>query len=301
MTSTRETAVDLPEPAVILLLGVSGSGKSTLARTWPADSVLTGDVFHKIVCGGDMADQTPQARNDAAAALTAALTPRLRRKYTTIIDATNSHDAQRRDRVTLAHEHGMHAVAICMTTPLEECLRRNARRPAATKVPPADVRRQHERLTRARPHLKDEGFDLVVTSTQVARLGTLLQRASDTRRQELGFDGNGGLGRQLLVRQVFGRDIEDLATWQSEDGPVRDGDRLTIGLGSDALDLTYRPDENGGPGFDATVPCPNSPCPGPAWQPAHSATDLLAVHNGQPADPDDTGCDTCGLRPTPAT
>jgi predicted kinase len=43
---------DLPEKALIVLIGASGAGKSTLARTWPASQVLSLDDLCGVV-GGD--------------------------------------------------------------------------------------------------------------------------------------------------------------------------------------------------------------------------------------------------------
>jgi predicted kinase len=40
---------ELPENALIVLIGASGAGKSTLARTWPASQVLSLDSLRGTV------------------------------------------------------------------------------------------------------------------------------------------------------------------------------------------------------------------------------------------------------------
>jgi len=42
---TSLTYPQLPEKALIVLIGASGAGKSTLARTWPTSQVLSLDAL----------------------------------------------------------------------------------------------------------------------------------------------------------------------------------------------------------------------------------------------------------------
>ncbi|WP_260461748.1 hypothetical protein [Streptomyces lateritius] len=71
---------------------------------------------------------------------------------------------------------------------------------------PADtLRAQHTAAVTAFPGLHAEGFDHVVFADQLHRLEPLLQRASDRRRADLGWDGHPGLGSLLAASPAGAR------------------------------------------------------------------------------------------------
>ena len=77
---------DLPDPAVIVLIGPAGSGKSTLASTWEPTQVLSLDQYRAMV-SDSAGDQS--ATGDAVFALLRVLEARLRRGLTSVIDSTS--------------------------------------------------------------------------------------------------------------------------------------------------------------------------------------------------------------------
>jgi hypothetical protein len=88
--------------------------------------------------------------------------------------------------------------------------------------------------------LPGQGFDHVVVAENLYRLQPLLQRLSDARRAELGWDDGEGLGDLLLVRRHFGPEI--LPMWRWRDASVlAGGDRVAeIRLGADHIVLAQR-------------------------------------------------------------
>ncbi|MGW3154568.1 AAA family ATPase [Streptomyces sp. NPDC001089] len=278
----------IPEPSVIVLIGAGGSGKSTLALTWPADYRLGLDSYRRIV-SGDAGDQG--ATPDAVFLLNAVLERRVARGLTCLVDATNTRDDVRKRLIEAAHAHDLPAAAVVMTTPLEECLDRNSRRPANRRVPDGELRRQHQQISLARPGLHAEGFDHVVTDTQLMRMRLLLQRAVDRVHAD-----HTDHASQMLARRFFGEDLAQTFHW-THLNPGRDPiGALTVG--GDELTLACRtefPDPMDW-GFEAQVPCLGG-CSGPAWVPVRSAMELLAVYDDDFPE-EVVRCDRCAARVT---
>ncbi|MGQ7754875.1 AAA family ATPase (plasmid) [Streptomyces sp. WC2508] len=280
----------IPDPALICMIGASGSGKSTLAGTWPSNQVLELDRMRAMVsgCAGDQ-----RATADAVAVLHTVLEARLARKKTTVIDMTSTEATVRARLVQAARRHGVPAVALMVTPPVSVCIERQAARTPERAVPEDVVRRQHAESVAAFPGLRAEGFDNVVFASQVHRLEPLLQRASDTRRADLGWDGHDGLGDLLLVRRFFGSEVLPLWRWRTG-SMLAGGDRVgEIRLGPDRLVLALRTDIDGegGIGFEVLMACPVfADCKSAAWAPVHTATDLLRALTGDLATDPDVYC-----------
>ncbi|MGW6247938.1 AAA family ATPase [Streptomyces roseolus] len=275
----------IPDPALVILIGAAGSGKSTFASTWAPSQVLELDAFRAMI--SDFAgDQGATA--DAVTALRTVLEARLARKRMTILDATHVERAVRAGLVQAARRHGVPAVAVLMGTPVSLCVIRQTARTPDRAVPADTVRAQHAAAVTAYPGLRAEGFDHVVFADQLHRLEPLLQRASDTRRADLGWDGHPGLGSLLLVRRVFGDAVLPLWRWV-EGSTLAGGDHVAeITLGADRLHLALRRDVDGEGdyGFDLLTVCPVDECTAPAWTPAHSVTTLLDALTGSLTDAD---------------
>ncbi|MEW2265941.1 AAA family ATPase [Streptomyces sp. NPDC047853] len=279
----------IPEPSVIVMIGASGSGKSTLTRTWPADYRLELDSYRWAV-SGDAGDQ--EATADAVFLLDAVLERRTARGLTCVVDATNTRFDVRKRLIEAAHAHQLPAAAVVMTTPLEQCLARNARRPANRRVPDAVVRHQFQQIAAARPGLRAEGFDHVVTDDRLMRLRALLQRSVDRIHADHQVDGDHSeRARRVLARRFFGEDLAEAFHWthlRPNHDPVG-----ALAVGGDEITLAYRtwfPDPMDW-GFEAQVPCLGG-CSGPAWVPVRSPMDLLAVYDDDFPE-DVVRCDRC--------
>ena len=136
----------VPDPSLVLLVGVAGSGKSTLAaRAFAPTQVLSTDAFRAMVAD----DPADASAGGAAFELLHRVTAlRLARRLLTVADA-------RADLLDLARAHGVPAVAIVLDVPPRVCA---ARRPA---VPVAVLRQQRARLRAGLRDLPGEGFAAV--------------------------------------------------------------------------------------------------------------------------------------------
>ncbi|MCD9146059.1 ATP-binding protein [Streptomyces albireticuli] len=293
MTSLQ-THPELPENALIVLIGASGAGKSTLARTWPDSQILSLDAMREAV-SDDAGDQ--EATADAVDALHLILERRMGRRLNTVVDATNVTRAAREPLVAAAQRHNVPAIAVVVSTPASVCVERQRPRPANRAVPKDTVLAQHKAMVHSHPKLKTEGFNHVVFSDSLYRLLPLLKSLSETRNADLGRDGGDGLGDLLLVRKIFGPEI--LPMWRWKPGSdVAGGDRVAeIRLGQMHLTLALRTDLDGKGdiGFDVMVPCPHdNECTAYAWAPAYSVTCLFRALNGDLDGHEDIVCTVHG-------
>jgi predicted kinase len=154
----------MPEGAhLVVLIGVPGSGKTELARSlWRTSQVISLDALRETV-SDDASDQSATA--DAAAVMHRVIASRLRRRLTTVVDATNVEDRVRAPLLDAARQYGVCAAALIVETPLPLCLARNATRPGlaagarrARRVPDQVIFRQYADLLRSMPGLPAEGF-----------------------------------------------------------------------------------------------------------------------------------------------
>lgn len=93
------------EPALIVLIGVAGAGKSTLAACWHHRQVLSLDALREWVSDDDCGQD---ATADAVTVLHTILAARMRRRLTTVVDATNLTADARRPLLEL-RPHPRHA------------------------------------------------------------------------------------------------------------------------------------------------------------------------------------------------
>jgi protein phosphatase len=150
--------IEIPELALVAMVGASGSGKSTLARRhFLATEVLSSDFFRGLV-NDDENDQA--ATNDAFDALYYLLDKRLARGRLTVVDATNVRAEDRKHLVEHARKYHCFAVAIVVNTPEKVCQERNRTR-ADRSFGPHVVRNQIADLRRGLRGLEREGFRYV--------------------------------------------------------------------------------------------------------------------------------------------
>ena len=150
--------IEIPELALVALIGASGSGKSTLARRhFLSTEVLSSDFFRGLV-SDDENDQT--CTHDAFDALYYMIEKRLARGKLTVVDATNVRAEDRKRLVEHARKYHCFAVAIVVNTPERVCQERNRSRPDRDFGPHV-IRRQIGDIKRGLRGLEREGFRYV--------------------------------------------------------------------------------------------------------------------------------------------
>ncbi|QGN46021.1 polynucleotide kinase-phosphatase [Micromonospora sp. WMMC415] len=149
------TVLDIPELALVALVGVSGSGKSTFARRHFAPTqVLSSDAFRGMVAD-DENDQSASA--DAFDVLHYVAGRRLRAGRLTVVDATNLQPHARAALVRVAREHDVLPVAIVLEVPEALAWERTESRADRTFGRPVLARMQRD-LRRTYGQLAREGF-----------------------------------------------------------------------------------------------------------------------------------------------
>ncbi|MEP6533979.1 MAG: polynucleotide kinase-phosphatase [Bryobacteraceae bacterium] len=150
--------IEIPELALVALIGASGSGKSTFGREhFLATEILSSDFFRGLV-SDDENDQA--ATQDAFESLYFLLEKRLARGRLTVVDATNVRAEDRKRLIGQARKYHCFAVAIVLNTSEKICLERNSLR-SNRAFGPHVVRRQITELKRSLRGLEREGFRYV--------------------------------------------------------------------------------------------------------------------------------------------
>lgn len=147
--------IEIPELALVVLVGASGSGKSTFARTHfkPAE-ILTSESGRGLV-SDDENDQS--ATKDAFEALQFIAGQRLSAGELTVVDATNLEAEARKPLIALARQYHCPAVALVLDMPERLCRDRNATR-ADGALGEHAIRNQVSRLRESLRGLEPEGF-----------------------------------------------------------------------------------------------------------------------------------------------
>lgn len=150
--------IDLPDPVLVLLIGASSAGKSTFARAhFAATQILSSDAFRALVAD----DECDQAATPAAfRVLHAVANARLKRRLTTVIDATNVRRSWRRPLIARAAKCGVPVAAIVLDVPLPMLFNRGRERPDRD-VDQATLREQREEALASVASLHEEGISIV--------------------------------------------------------------------------------------------------------------------------------------------
>lgn len=150
--------IEIPEFALVAMVGVTSSGKTTFAnKNFLPTEVLSSDFFRAMI-SDDENNQKVSA--DAFDLLYYAANKRLDRMKTTVIDATNVQQSARKNIIDLANKQNVHTVAIVLNLPESELLKRNAAR-ADRGYPERVIKKHCSDLHKSIKHLRKEGFRFV--------------------------------------------------------------------------------------------------------------------------------------------
>lgn len=195
--------IDVPEPALVVLIGPAGAGKSTLAtRLFARSEVLSSDALRAALSGNE-ADQ--RATRPAFRILHREVRERLAAGRLVVVDATNVEPAARAVLRRLAAAAAVPAVAIVIRLPPSDVHDRNRRR--AGRVVPADVVDRHlARLDRLGTdpativtRLRAEGFAAIhvlssaadIDAFAIRRVASVPEAATDSASSGVGDPAEG--------------------------------------------------------------------------------------------------------------
>lgn len=177
----------VPDPCVLLLVGIAGCGKSTFAaRHFAWHEVLSSDRYREAVAG-DANDQ--RATRDAFSLLGTILEMRSRRRLLSVVDATNLRARDRSGYHQIAASFDLPVAAIVFDLPLEVCVERDARRQDGT-LGRVVLAQQHRLLEASLGELRQRGAGAV----------HVLRSADETSAADLVRQGSDGSGPPQVAR-----------------------------------------------------------------------------------------------------
>jgi predicted kinase len=150
---------DLPDPALVVLVGASGSGKSTWAQQrYRAAEIVSSDDLRAVVGSGR---HDLDASTDAFAMLDQIVAGRLRRGLTTVVDTLGFDVVRRTEQLAQARAAGLPAVVVAFDTPPALCRSRNGTRDRP--VPARVLTEQIKTFAAVAETLTSETWDQVLT------------------------------------------------------------------------------------------------------------------------------------------
>ncbi len=155
MRSSDESLLDIPDFALVVLIGATGSGKSTFASRWFAYSeIVSSDRCRGMVIDAEN-DQSVSA--DAFDLVRFIAEKQLKNRRLAVIDATNVRAADRKPWIEIARRWHALPVAIVLDPGLDVCVARNKERPDrdfGAAVP----QRMIQEIRKGAGRLQQEGF-----------------------------------------------------------------------------------------------------------------------------------------------
>jgi protein phosphatase len=196
--------IEIPDFALVVLIGATGSGKSTLAaKHFAATEVISSDRCRALV-GDDETDQSVTA--DAFDLVRAIAEKRLKNRRLIVIDATNVRAADRKAWIDLARRWHALPVAIVVDPGVKVCIARNAQRPDRPFGPQV-VQRMESEIRRGLGGLQREGFRQVWKLLSEAEI-----EAATMQRRPLWTDRRDDRGPFDIIGDIHGcaDELQDL-------------------------------------------------------------------------------------------
>jgi protein phosphatase len=150
-----KNTINLPELALVLLIGPSGSGKSTLAKRLFKSTEIVSSDFCRALISDD--ENSMEATSDAFDLAHDIIAKRLKRGLLTVLDATNLRPEDHKICVDIAKKYHVIPCAIVLNLPESVCQKQNKAR--TDRVLSSRVISNHiQQLRKSVFKLKYEGF-----------------------------------------------------------------------------------------------------------------------------------------------
>jgi protein phosphatase len=155
MRPASPSRLEIPDFALVVLIGATGSGKSTFASRWFSPT----EVISSDACRGLIADDPndQSVSSDAFEVVRLIVEKRLKGRRLAVVDATNARAADRKPWIEIARRWHALPVAIVLDPGLDVCVTRNQARPDRD-FGPGVPKRMVEEIRRGLHKLPDEGF-----------------------------------------------------------------------------------------------------------------------------------------------
>lgn len=178
-----ETPLDIPDFALVVLIGATGSGKSTFAKRWFKPTEIISSDYARALVADEENDQSVSA--DAFDLVRAIAEKRLKNRKLAVIDATNVRAPERKQWVELARRWHALPVAILLDPGLDVCVQRNKGRPDRNFGPGVPQRMISE-IRKGLRGLQREGFRQVwkLSSVEEAEAARIERRPLWTDKRE---------------------------------------------------------------------------------------------------------------------
>lgn len=229
--------IEIPEYALVLLVGASGTGKSSFAaKHFLPTEVVSSDRMRGWVAD-DEADQSATA--DAFDVLHYIVEKRLKSRRFTVVDATNVQPESRKGLIALARKWHALAVAITFELPEELAVKRNAARPDR-QFGAGPVRRHMQALKRSIGGMNREGIRYVhrlrsvdeVESVEIIRTKLWTDRRDEAGPFDIIGDVHGCANELETLLGVLGYSV----TWSGKDVLIRAPEERRVVFVGDLVD-----------------------------------------------------------------
>lgn len=189
--------IKVPEPSLVVLIGVSGSGKSSFARKFFKRSEIVSSDECRVLVSDDENNQA--STNDAFDVLYYIAVKRLKNGLLTVLDATNIQKEYRKGLIELARTYHCLPVAIVLDLPGKVCEERDKNR-SGRSLGAHVIRRQVQQLKKSIKGLKQEGFKQIYVLKSVEEVESVVE----IKREKLYNDKKEETGPFDIIGDVHG-------------------------------------------------------------------------------------------------